>query len=107
MYKTRDPNVYYHTHGSLEATPIFKVLGLPRYREDLTDYNQICATIQEQCSKFPAEELDRATEQEKQAGAIVFTEEELLDPTDSEHLIADKDQVQSNQRQTPLLHGNS
>jgi hypothetical protein len=62
----------------LEAISIFKVLGLPGYREDLTAYDQICATIQEQCSKFSAEEIDRATEQEMQAGAIVFTQEEFL-----------------------------
>ena len=64
MYKTRDPNVYYHTHGSLEATPIFEALGLPAFQEDLTYYDQICTTIQEQCSEFSAEELDKATEQD-------------------------------------------
>lgn len=79
MYKTKDPNVYYHTHGSLEATPILEFLGLPGYKPELKDYDEICEVIQEQCSKLSAEELDKGTEERRQAGAIVFTEEEFHD----------------------------
>lgn len=78
MYKTKDPNIYYHTHGSLEATPIFEFIGLPGYRKDLNDYDQICSVIQDHCSKFTAEELDKGTEERKQAGAIVFKHDEFL-----------------------------
>ena len=78
MYKTKDPGVFYHTHGSLEATPIFGLLGLPGYREDLNDYNEICKVIQEHCLEFSAEELDKGTEERRQAGAIVFKYEDFL-----------------------------
>jgi hypothetical protein len=78
MYKTKDPNVYYHTHGSLEATPIFEFIGLPGYRKDLNEYGEICKVIQKHCSKFTAEELDKGTEEIKQAGAIVFKQDDFL-----------------------------
>ena len=78
MYKTKDPDIYYHTHGSLEATPIFGLLGLPGFREDLNDYNEICKVIQEKCSEFSADELDKGTEERKQAGSIVFKHGDFL-----------------------------
>lgn len=78
MYKTKDPNIYYHTHGSLEATPILQFIGLPGYQKDLNDYDDICKVIQKHCSAFTAEELDKGTEDMRQAGAIVFKHEEFL-----------------------------
>lgn len=78
MYKTSEPNVYYHTHGSLEATPIFEAIGLPGYQNELNDYQNICDVIQAKCEKFTAEELDKITEEKRQAGAIVFTREQFL-----------------------------
>lgn len=77
IYKTKDPNIYYHTYGSLEATPILESIGLPGYKDELEDYNEICDIIQQQCKNYTAEELDQKTVDTKQAGAIVYKLEDF------------------------------
>jgi len=48
IYKTKVPGEYYHTHGSLESTPILNFLQLPGFQDRLEDYDEICQIIQEQ-----------------------------------------------------------
>ncbi len=86
IYKTKREGEYYHTHGSLEATPILNALGLPGYLKDgdekmqgLEDnYEGICELIQEQTMKYTIEELDEMTVKLRQAGAVVYKEDEFL-----------------------------
>ena len=96
IYETSRPGEYYHTHGSLEATPILNALGLPGFlseawpgmggrdfskmrQEGLEDnYDKICELIQERTRKYTVEELERMTVGLKQAGAIVFKEDDFL-----------------------------
>jgi hypothetical protein len=72
IYKTKEPNGYYHTHGSLEPTPTLQLVGLPGYNSKLTRYDEIVNHIQEQCVKFTAEELDAGIERSHQAGGPVL-----------------------------------
>lgn len=87
MYETNRRQEYYHTHGSLDATPILNALGLPAFLKDSPDetvrllegdYEGICKLIQEKTSKYSVEELEEMTVRLRQAGAVVYTEEEFL-----------------------------
>jgi hypothetical protein len=78
IYKTKEPNVYYHTHGSLESTPTLQLLGLPGYNPKLTRYDEIVNHIQDHCSRFTAEELDAGTERNRQAGGPVLKRDDFL-----------------------------
>jgi hypothetical protein len=87
IYETRREGEYYHTHGSLDATPILDALGLPGFLQDSQDegvrrlegdYEGICRLIQERTRRFVVEELDEMTVRLRQAGAVVYKEEEFL-----------------------------
>lgn len=86
MYQTKREGQYYHTHGSLDATPILNALGLPgfltesqdeRMRSLEEDYEGICALIQERTQRYSVEELDELTVRLRQAGAVVLRDEEF------------------------------
>lgn len=79
MYKTSSADVYYHLHGSLQASPILEMIGLPGYKDDLSDYDDICRVIQGKTEKFSAEQLDEGTAKRRQAGTIVYTQEKFLE----------------------------
>ena len=87
IYKTKREGEYYHTHGSLDATPILDALGLPGFLKESEDpatraleedYEGICALIQERTQRYTAEELDEMTVRLRQAGAVVYKEEDFL-----------------------------
>jgi len=87
MYETKRQREYYHTHGSLDATPILNALGLPAFLKDSpdeavrlleADYEGICNLIQKKTSKHSVEELEDTTVRLRQAGTVVYTEEEFL-----------------------------
>lgn len=75
MYKTKDGK-YFHLHGSLNATPTFEFMGLPPYNEDISQEDAI-KLIQTRAILYTAKELEAMADQHKQAGAIVWTEEEF------------------------------
>lgn len=82
MYETSTPGVFYHTHGSLEATPILNELGLPGFLDEndprQDDYDALCELIGEQVKKYSAEELEEMTVRTRQAGGRCMTESEFL-----------------------------
>ncbi|KAF8540335.1 CoA-transferase family III domain-containing protein [Trichophaea hybrida] len=73
-------NGYYHTHGSLIASPVLEMIGLPAYREDFTDedYPQILEYIGEAVGKFTVDELEKLYNDRKLAGIMAITQEEFL-----------------------------
>lgn len=79
MYKTSVPDEYYHTHGSLDATPILNGLSLPGFLpEPLPSYDEICSIIQAQTQKHTPKALDDLTVSLKQSGCIVYRPNDFL-----------------------------
>jgi hypothetical protein len=87
IYKTKREGEYYHTHGSLEATPILNAVDLPGFLKDSEDeglrtlkenYKGICKLIQERTQEYSAEESEQMTVRLRQAGAVVYREEDFL-----------------------------
>lgn len=68
LYETKDRDRYYHIHGSLEATTTLKMLGLPAFRPDLTDYRLCIETIENAVKKFTVTELEELNSRHRQAG---------------------------------------
>jgi hypothetical protein len=86
IYETKRQGEYYHTHGSLDATPILNALGLPGFLKDSEDeglraleedYEGICRLVQERTRRYTVEELEEMTVRLRQAGAVVYREEEF------------------------------
>lgn len=78
LYRTARPGQYYHIHGSLEASPALEMVGLPAYREDLTDYSQILEYIGSAVSKYTVEELEEMNAERKLAGVMALKHDEFL-----------------------------
>lgn len=87
IYETKREGQYYHTHGSLDATPILNALGLPGFLKESDDeavraleedYEGICGLIQERTRRYTVEELEEMTVRLRQAGAVVYREEEFM-----------------------------
>ncbi|KAB5570142.1 CoA-transferase family III [Coniochaeta sp. 2T2.1] len=68
LYETNDKGRYYHIHGSLDATTTLKMLGLPAFRPDLTDYRQCIETIERAVKRFTVAELEELNTRHRQAG---------------------------------------
>jgi len=68
LFETKDRGRYYHIHGSLEATTTLKMLGLPAFRPDLTDYRQCIDTIARVVKRFTVAELEELNIRHRQAG---------------------------------------
>jgi hypothetical protein len=88
MYETKQEGQYYHTHGSLDATPILNALGLPGFLKQSDDeavraleedYEGICGLVQERTRRYTVEELEEMTVRLRQAGAVVYREEEFME----------------------------
>ncbi|KAL9619103.1 MAG: hypothetical protein Q9160_006280 [Pyrenula sp. 1 TL-2023] len=79
IYKTSVPNQYYHTHGSLDATPILNGLSLPGFLpEPLPSYHEICSIIQAETQKHTPQALDDLTVSLNQSGCIVYKPNDFL-----------------------------
>ena len=77
MYLTKDKE-YYHIHGSLEPSKIFKMLDLKAAREDLTDYDKCIEVWENAVQQFESEELESMNQMYEQAGVQVLTRDEFL-----------------------------
>lgn len=78
LYATKNPNEYYHIHGSLEASTTLGMIGLEPYRPDLATHEEIVETIGSAVSKFTVDELEKLNTQHRQAGIKAFTHAEFL-----------------------------
>lgn len=77
MYATKEPNKYYHIHGSLEATSTLNMIGLEGFRPDMTDYRESIDLIESHVKQFTLDELERMNAERRQAGVICMKWEEF------------------------------
>jgi hypothetical protein len=61
----------------LEATTTLKMLGLPAFRPDLTDYRQCIQTIEKAVKRFTVDELEALNVRHRQAGIEALTWEQF------------------------------
>ncbi|KAK3901246.1 CoA-transferase family III domain-containing protein [Staphylotrichum tortipilum] len=73
LYRTANPNEYYHIHGSLDADTTLRMLGLPTHDATLTSYHAIIARIGAAVAKHTAAELDALNLAHSQAGIQALT----------------------------------
>lgn len=73
LYRTKNPNEYYHIHGSLDADVTLQMLGLPKENPAMTDYHAIIEYIESAVQKFTAAELDALNITHRQAGIQALT----------------------------------
>lgn len=78
LYATKNPNEFYHIHGSLEASTTLKMIGLEPYRPDLATHEEIVQTIESAVKKFTVDELEELNAQNRQAGIKAYTHAEFL-----------------------------
>ncbi|KAI1752945.1 CoA-transferase family III [Xylaria castorea] len=76
LYETRNPGVFYHIHGSLDASTTLGMIGLPPFSPGLTDYRQCIKTIESAVKQFSAAELELRNQRFRQAGTAVLTQEQ-------------------------------
>ncbi|KAF2972864.1 hypothetical protein GQX73_g817 [Xylaria multiplex] len=76
LYETRNPGSFYHIHGSLDASTTLSMIGLPAFRDDLTDYYKIIKTIESAVKRFSTAELELRNQRFRQAGTAVLTQEQ-------------------------------
>lgn len=75
VYKTRDAK-FFHLHGSLNATPSQKMIGIDPTRVDITDTDEILGIYGKAVAVFDASTLDTlANDQYRQAGTVCYTHE--------------------------------
>jgi hypothetical protein len=72
LYATKDPETFFHIHGSLEASTTLNMIGLPPFRPDLKTIEEISDTIESHVKQYTIEELERMNKEQKQAGVTVF-----------------------------------
>ncbi|KAI5928579.1 CoA-transferase family III [Camillea tinctor] len=75
LYETRDGD-FYHIHGSLEASTTLRMLGLPPFSPELTDYRHCIDTIESAVKQFSAAELEQLNNQLRQAGISALTNQQ-------------------------------
>lgn len=78
LYKTKNPDEYFHIHGSLEATTTLNMIGLEGYRPDLTDYEEIIKVIETEVQRYTASELEGMNKERRQAGVTAYKHEDFL-----------------------------
>ncbi|KAI0460667.1 CoA-transferase family III [Xylaria acuta] len=76
LYETRNPGIFYHIHGSLDASTTLGMIGLPPFSPGLTDYHQCIKTIEGAVKRFSTAELELLNQRFRQAGAAVLTQEQ-------------------------------
>ncbi|KAI0486658.1 CoA-transferase family III [Xylaria cf. heliscus] len=74
LYETRNPGVFYHIHGSLDASTTLGMIGLPPFSPGLTDYRQCIETIEGAVQNFSVAELELQNLRFRQAGTAVLTQ---------------------------------
>lgn len=73
IYKTKDGR-FYHLHGSLNARPSSRCIGVNEDDVHITDEKEITQIYADKVAKWNAAELDRAINNEyKQAGCICYS----------------------------------
>jgi hypothetical protein len=88
LFETKDKGRYYHIHGSLDATTTLKMLGLPAFRPDLTDYRQCIDTIERAVSKFTVSELEDLNSRHRQAGVEALKWEQFRRTSHGQALVS-------------------
>ncbi|KAI1743779.1 CoA-transferase family III [Xylaria scruposa] len=73
LYETRNPGVFYHIHGSLDASTTLSMIGLPPFLPGLTDYGQCIKTIESSVKQFSTAELELRNQRFRQAGVAALT----------------------------------
>ena len=74
VYPTKDPSIWYQLHGSLNADPVLRTIGLdPDMQCDGPD--DAYRIISEQMVKFDAQELDRVNVETGLCGSVCYTPE--------------------------------
>lgn len=77
LYQTKNPDEYFHLHGSLEATKALNMIGLDGHRPDLTDYHECIKVIEDHVKAFTADELEEMNWKIKQAGVTCLKWEDF------------------------------
>ncbi|KGO56534.1 CheY-like superfamily [Penicillium expansum] len=78
LYKTKNPDEYFHIHGSLEATTTLNMVGLEGQRPDLTDYEEIIKVIESKVQQYTAVELEEMNKERSQAGVTAYKHEDFI-----------------------------
>ncbi|KAJ5563430.1 CoA-transferase family III [Penicillium sp. DV-2018c] len=78
LYKTKNPDEYFHIHGSLEATTTLNMIGLEGHRPDLTDYEEIIKVIEAKVQKYTAAELEVMNKERRQAGVTAYKHDDFI-----------------------------
>ncbi|KAI0202741.1 CoA-transferase family III [Astrocystis sublimbata] len=76
LYETRDPSVFYHIHGSLDASTTLSMIGLPPFSPGLTEYRQCINTIEGAVKRLSVAELELRNQHFRQAGTTALTHEQ-------------------------------
>ncbi|KAI0184689.1 CAIB/BAIF family enzyme [Xylaria flabelliformis] len=76
LYETRNAGVFYHIHGSLDASTTLSMIGLPPFLPGLTDYGQCIKTIESSVRWFSISELELRNQRFRQAGVAALTQEQ-------------------------------
>ena len=78
LYKTKNPEEFYHIHGSLEATTTLNMIGLEGHRSDLTDYEDIIKVIESHVEQYTVPELEKMNKDRRQAGVPALKYEDFI-----------------------------
>ncbi|KAK4043234.1 CoA-transferase family III domain-containing protein [Parachaetomium inaequale] len=73
LYRTKNPDEYFHIHGSLDADVTLEMLGLPKDKPEMTDYHAIIDYIGSAVQQHTAAELDALNVAHRQAGIQALT----------------------------------
>jgi hypothetical protein len=73
LYPTKNPEVWYSLHGSMDAAPVLKAIGIDPQTTKVKDNEEAAKLIAEHTSKFSAEELEMKNLMSGLCGSIVFT----------------------------------
>lgn len=78
LYRTKNPDEFFHIHGSLEATTTLNMIGLEGQRPDLTDYEDIIKEIESHVQQYTAAELETMNSEKRQAGVTALKYEDFI-----------------------------
>ncbi len=77
LYATKEPNEYYHIHGSLEASTTLRMIGLEPHRPDLQSHEDIVNVIEPAVRKYTIAQLEEMNAQNRQAGVKAYQHAEF------------------------------
>lgn len=87
LYQTKNPNEYFHLHGSLEATKALNMVGLEGHRPDMTDYHECIKLIEDHVKQFTADQLEEMNWKIRQAGVTCLKWEDFQATQHGQELI--------------------